>query len=328
MNCNQCGYLLAEDETVCPACGNKAIGASVSEAQVTPPASLNNTVPDSMPEVQTNSSFPSPKAKDNPLMKSMIFGVVGMAIGAAVLFAIFMINGIVGADADKIEGRGYDAPEEAAEAYLIALRDQDVDAMISTFAVESYVENYDFNAMIERLQAYVPNMEMPFPGSTPYTKDLNLESRRKFITQNISNQYFYYNELIEDYSFGLSNTLKDYPDLVEDMEKATKDYYFEDLEITGSMDPEDISDIYKDERNQKNLADQVKIYGVKKDEVANVVITFEVAGDEYIFCPQLIEYNGRWYIQSLQGNLANLIGLGYVAGGIAPYPLPDSSPGV
>lgn len=189
-----------------------------------------------------------------------------MAIGAAVLFAIFMINGIVGADADKIEGRGYDTPEEAAEAYLIALRNQDVDAMISTFPIESYVENYDFNAMVERLEAYVPNMEMPFPGSTPYTKNLNLESRRKFVTQSINNQYFYYNELIEDYSFGLSIALQDYPDLVEDMEKATKDYYFEDLEITGSMDPEDISDIYEDERNQDNMAKLAKISSVKKNE--------------------------------------------------------------
>ncbi len=328
MKCKQCGYLLAENQTVCPTCGDIAIGAPVPEVQTAPIVSSTNPLSGNLPEHQTNPSYPSSqKKKSNPILKTIIFGVVGMVIGAAVLFAILLINGIVGSDADKIEGKGYDTPEKAAEAYLIALRDQDIDAMISTFAIESYVENYDFNALIEFYKFYGPNMEMPFPNSTPYTKELNAESRRQFIARNISNQFFYCNDLIEDNEYGKTLSLKDYPDLVEDMEKASKDYFFEDLEITGSMDPEDISDFYEGERNQENIAKQAKIYGATKDEVANVVITFELDGDEYIFCPQLIEYNGRWYIQSFQGNLSNLIGIGYYAGAITPYPL-IVSPGV
>ncbi|MBN1775828.1 MAG: hypothetical protein JW817_05115 [Clostridiales bacterium] len=328
MKCKQCGYLLAENETVCPACGDIAIGAPLPEAQTTPIVSSTNPLSENLPERQTDPSYPSSNTKKgNPLLKSMIFGVVGMVIGATVLFAILLNSGIFDTGASQIEGKGYDTPEEAAEAYLIALRDQDMNAMISTFAIESYVENYDFNAMVERLQAYTPNMELPFPNSTPHTKELNLESRRKIVTQSITIQYFFYNYLIDDSGYGTTLTLNDYPDLVDDMEKASKDYFFEDLEITGSMDPEDLSDLYEGERNQENIAKQVKPYGVKRDEVANVVITFELDGDEYIFCPQLIEYNGRWYIQTFQGNLSNLIGLGYYAGAITPYPL-IVSPGV
>lgn len=329
MNCKQCGYLLSENNSICPACGNEAIGTPGSEDQATPTVAQKIPLSETTTESQTHRSYPnSSSKKSNPFLKSLIFGVVGMAIGAAALFAIFLINGISSTGDAKIEGNGYDTPEEAAEAYLIALRDQDMDAMLSTFAIESYIENYDLNAMVERLQAYTPYMEVPFPNSIPYTKELNLEARRSSITHSISNQYQFFNELLKDFYYGQTIVLHDYPDLVDDMEEATEDYIFEDLEITGSMDPEDIIGLYEEERNQENIAKQAKVFGAKADEVANVVITFEADGEEYVFCPQLVEYDGRWYIQSLQGNVSFLIGLMVNQGGISLYPIEDTQGGV
>ena len=40
----------------------------------------------------------------------------------------------------RFEGEGYESPEEAVAAYLEAMRNGDVAGMLSTFAIETYVE--------------------------------------------------------------------------------------------------------------------------------------------------------------------------------------------
>lgn len=73
------------------------------------------------------------------------------------------------------------------------------------------------------------------------------------------------------------------------------------------MKPEELSEVYLSEQNQTNIAKQVKCYGLKADDVANVVITFTANGKSGMFCPQVIRYNNRWYIQPTLGNLATLL---------------------
>ena len=47
------------------------------------------------------------------------------------------------AESGRLEGAGYDTPEEALLAYIDALNRGDVGGMLSTFALESYVEHAD-----------------------------------------------------------------------------------------------------------------------------------------------------------------------------------------
>ena len=270
---------------------------------------------------------PAPAAKSTKPAKktgrALLFGLIGVVLGAVILAAVFFFTGMIsfGAksnepDVAKIEGPGYDTPEEAAEAYLTALRDQDVDAMVSTFAVESYVENFDLEAWCERLQCYAPNFEMKFPNSNEYNADLNLATRQAYVINQIANQYLIYNVLSVEP--GMTMTIYDNPALVSEIENDTDNYVFSDLEITGTMSPDDITnDIYSAEKNQENLIFQNKAFGVDDlKDVSNVVITFDADGESWYFCPQLIRYEGRWYVQYLAGNAAAIMGINTQAGGI------------
>lgn len=113
-------------------------------------------------------------------------------------------------------------------------------------------------------------------------------------------------------------------DFVDKFERDTEDYVFEDLLIIGTMPPEDLSDTYMDERNQRIIARQAKPFGADADDVTNIVVTFEADGQTWIFCPQAVRYNGRWYIESLQGNLAILLKIRPYAGGIAQFSLEEN----
>ncbi len=254
--------------------------------------------------------------------RSLLFGLIGVVLGAVILASVLFFTGMIsfggaksGTSGGKIEGPGYDTPEDAAKAYLEALKNQDVDAMVATFAVESYAENYDLQVMFERLQCYSPTLDMKLPAGRDYNNEINIEGRRAAILRLIESQYFLYN--VPSASLDVTTLLTDNPNLISDMEKETKNYVFSDLKITGTMAPEEMTDLYLSENNQENISKQVKPYGVDSKDIANVVITFEADGDTWYFCPQMICYDGRWYIQTLTGNLSSLLGWAPSYGGLA-----------
>lgn len=303
MLCIFCGKNLNPDTKFCSYCGRE-LPSSQEAAKTVPTVEA--------PSLQ--SATPAPPNKPvKRTGRSLLFGLIGMILGAVVLASVLFFTGMItfgdskssASGSDKIEGPGYDTPEDAAKAYLEALKNQDVDAMVATFAVESYVENYDLEVMCERLQAYAPSLDMKLPTSNDYNNSLDVETRKAAIISQIEYQYFIFNVSSVDMESTL--LLEDQPDIVSNMEKETKDYVFADLEITGTMEPEDLTDIYSSESNQKTIAAQVKPYGVDEKDIATVIITFDASGKNWYFCPQLIRYEGKWYVQTLSGNLAGLL---------------------
>ncbi len=299
MFCSQCGKKLDRDARFCVYCGKEAAGAESARASV--------------PSVEQ-------KVSKSPKGKNLLFGACGTALGAIFLAVIFLIMGVISFGGTTIEGSGFATPEDAAKAYLKGLRDQDLDAMLSVFAVESYAAHYDFEAMVEWLASYQPNLEMRLPGTNEYTGRLNIEMHRNQIVNQIITQYMAYNasDELNDYKPVILEDPAELKEFVEKFENDTQDYVFADIQITGAMQPEDLSEMYLVEQNQQNIARQAMIYGVNTGDVANVVITFEADGQEWIFCPQAIRYDGKWYLQSLQGNIAILLNMSPYTVGIAP----------
>lgn len=339
MFCSFCGKSLDQDVKFCSFCGKelpasqetakpeapvKAVEVTAQPveaprlAQVTPVNTVEATLltGESSPQAP-RSAAPARRSKPSKRTgRSILFGLIGVVMGAVILAAVLFFTGMIsfgsaksgGASGDKIEGSGYDTPEDAAKAYLEALKDQDVDAMLATFAVESYAENYDLAAMYKRLQAYTPTLDMKLPAGNAYINELNVGGRRAGILRQITRQYISHN--VNSIDMTITMLFNDEPDLVSKIEKDTDHYVFSDLVITGTMAPEDLTDIYLDEQCQKNMVAQSKPYGVDNvKDIANVVITFEADGESWYFCPQLIQYEGRWYIQDLSGTLSALLGV-------------------
>jgi len=298
MFCSQCGKKLNQDARYCDHCGKKTAGTEPALA---------------------SSSSVEPKDSKRTKGKHLLFGACGTAVGAILLAAILLVTGVLSlGGTGTIEGPGFATAEDAAKAYLIGLQNQDVEEMLSTFAVESYAKHYDFAAMLERLMSYQPALEMRLPITDEYTQRLNIEGRRNQIVNGIVAQYMTYNtpDELNDYTPTVFNDPAVIAEFVEKFESNTQDYVFADIKITGTMKPEDMSEMYLSEQNQRNIERQSKVFGVGADDVANIVITFEANGHEWLFCPQAIRYDGKWYLQYLQGNIADLLGLASYTGGI------------
>jgi len=324
MFCSYCGGKLDQEAKFCTFCGKEPSSAPKAPMQEASIQTQTPTGPIQQPAVV----IPKPALKKHK-GKYLLCGIFGTVVGAILLVVILFAAGVFsfggeaikGSGGKTIEGPGFSTPEDAAKAYLTGLRDQDVDAMLATFAVESYVDNFDFEASVDRMKSYNSNYyDIHLPNTNDYTRQLNIATRRDQIADRINSQYILFNmpEEINDYDTVELEDTKAIQDFVEKFEKNTQNYVFDDLVITGTMPPEDLSDEFLVEKNQDNIAEQAKVIGVDGDDVANIAITFKADGKKWVFCPQAVRYDNKWYLQTTMGNLAYLIGLDYAAGGIAP----------
>lgn len=316
MFCKYCGASIEQGSRFCIQCGKEvSVPAQESVMSAAQPVSLPVTAASS----ETSAAGPKPSPKS---LKSgcWLFGACGTAVGAILLAVILFATGVLSFGGSRIEGPGFDTPEDAARAYLTGLRSQNVDAMLSAFAVESYVENYDLEATVERLKTYMPTLEIRLPNSNAYNRQLNITSRRNQLMSMIANQYIFYNapDALNNYEPTMFGDSGEITDFIEGIERDTKDYVFADLKIGEVLKPKDVSDLYTTDGNLDNIARQAKTFGADEDDVVNIAITFEADGQDWLFCPQAVRYNGKWYLQSAQGNLAILVGMVFYGGGIAP----------
>ena len=321
MFCSSCGQKQDQEARFCNYCGKEmpsAPNAAVQEASF-PPATQTQ------PIQQPVASAPKAVSK-KPKGKYLLVAVSGMIAGVIILTAILFATGVFASDSKSektIQGPGYATPEAAAKAYLIGLRDQNLDEMVSTFAVESYVDNYDFEVQLERINYYDPRTSaLILPNVDEYARKLNISNHKNSIEEEIRSQFMSYN--VSDETNDWNTTELNDPDKIKDFvtkfEQDTKSYVFKDLVITGTIPPEDLTDDYMSELNQKNMLLDIKKYGVTSgNDVTDVAITFKADGKTWIFCPQLVRYDNRWYLLSTTGNLAIILGYSWRTGGIAPY---------
>ncbi len=330
MICKHCGGELVKEVKFCTFCGGELLTASeapIENASI-PTASSADPIQVSVPLA---SSPALPKSKG----KYLLFGLCGAVLGALLLAVILLVSGVISIGSPKaknsglfgkagtsIQGAGYDTPEQAAEAYLEALKNQDLDAMVATFAVESYVENFDFEAYLNRLQSFQPGSRSYFsyPNNDEYMRQLNIATRVSSITQTIDFQYIVFNalEVIGQGGTTVLSGEEEIKGFIAEYEKATENYVFEDLKITGTLAPAELVEAYASDRNKENMDNRARVLGLDGDDIADVAITFEANGQDWIFCPELVKYNDKWYMESFLGTLGNFLGLSSYSGGIIP----------
>ena len=308
MFCSYCGEKLVPGAEICTRCGKE--------------------VPSFEKASQEESSLVKPALK-NQRGRYFLLVTVGTFVGAILLAVVLFISGVFSSGDIRIEGPGFSTPEDAAKAYLTGLKDQDLDAMLSVFAVESYVDHFDFEDYLDYLMSYQSDYEIMIPNTNDYSRELNISSRARQISGQIISQYMLFNMFYNN-NTNAADILKYYDktivfndpqevrNFIEKFERNTENYIFDNLVIIGTELPEDIANIYLNEAIQKDIARQAVTFGVGTDDLTNVFITLEVDGQIWFFCPQLIRYNNRWYIQTLNGELANLMASRLDAGGIIP----------
>lgn len=221
-----------------------------------------------------------------------------------------------GTAADTVQGSGYATPEQAAVAYLTALKRGDADGMLAACAVETYADSFDLAAQIERLQVYIPYSSL-LPDSDAMSQALNASLRQAELSQAMRLQYQFLSANDSALTDGAPIRLGDGESgqaLLDRLYHSGLLSFLNTMVIGDAIDPTVLSTRYESELNQANLARQAAILGAQ--ELRSVAIPVLFGSESLVFCPDVARYDGRWYIVNLQGNLANLLGSPSTQGGL------------
>lgn len=209
-----------------------------------------------------------------------------------------------------IEGPGFDTPEEAIIAYVEAMKSGDVNQMLSTFAIETYVDNYDVKAAVEKAGGYSSATIPPFLSIDAYTRYINICMRERYLTELLLSQYFYFADMLDYYrAISLTGDCQGY---------GSPENFFDALQDEDWMDTladmkygdvktaEDLRNLlaedYFSESGQNSTDKTMKVLGC--DELVPLAIEVEFDGKEYYLSMDVICYNGRWYNYVPGGTIA------------------------
>lgn len=217
------------------------------------------------------------------------------------------------------EGPGFDTPEAAAQGYLEALAQADLDQMLSVFAIETYIDNHDYAANLARIGLYTPTMIPRVPNATPLIRAMNVETRKQEVVTALLGQLIAlempalegYRDMKFDAGEGEAIT-----SFVTGLQEGLQSIPLSQIEVTGPLPLSLFSQMYSSQRNQDNLARQALVYG--GDEICSVALGLGIQGNPYVFFCDAIRYGQRWYVLRLGGNLGIMVGLNSSLGGMMP----------
>lgn len=234
------------------------------------------------------------------------------------LLALALCVGLCACGAGKVEGRGYDSPEEAVLAYAEALQAGDVKKILKTFAVETYVDNYNLEERLERVRVYSKTAEgLPLAGDS-YSREVNLIDRQAAIIRNLKFLYLGValewdaESMISLASGGYADaedlvdalTLDDWSDMLADMRFDDDFVYLDDILEEGPA-----------ERSEEVLKENRKTYGC--DKIETLALEIELDGEDMYLCMDVACYDGKWYCLTQGGMIGSLMGIPMIHGGVA-----------
>ena len=214
----------------------------------------------------------------------------------------------------RIEGDGCSTPEEAVMLYLHGLENGDMNQMLSAFAIESYVDNYKLEEQVETAAwlyvEYVPNV-------SEYARRLNIEQRKRKVTEMIRAQYRGWN------STGRADLEKGETgaECLRRVFYRGEDLWFSHIKADGAFESPSVlgqSDHWDYEENaNRNQKEAIQYLG--GEQIKEVAADFIWMNMPFVLCARTIEYQEKWYI--LDFNTVLYMGIGgsaYEYGGIVP----------
>lgn len=294
MWCEKCGTAIPENAASCSVCGN--------------PVTKKDAAPAPVKTAEKKRS-----GGKRQFLLGLLAGLLCCAIAVSALL-------LWPQDSGKIEGKGYDSPEEAVTACLEALRDGDLGKAVSTFAIESFAENYDEAASLERTAIY--NIAWN-ALEKDFGKDYTIALRHEAAAKSVYYQYLWfalkdtqYSELITDGITMQFPTESERRGLLRTLADPATLERLQTLEIREIMRPEDFLEKaalsnYQSEVNQNNIEKMRQAYGA--EQITSRIARVRIDGETYLFYMDLARYDGKWYILSTPGNAGQLMGVGSLA---------------
>lgn len=205
---------------------------------------------------------------------------------------------------DCFEGKGYDAADKAAMAYAEALCEADIDKMLSTFAIETYINNYDLKEFISSRKTYqYYYAEYAFENNGEFQTQVNYYSRIFELVKDFKQLYYYL--VLDDADYTAMETfIQSDSSEIEDFVKQVSDPAFEqkmsNSKLRRILTPEMFNDI--DLLIYKNAITTGYSY-LNCDEIVSFAIEFDFDGNEYYIFVDTGCFEGVWYNISVKSSL-------------------------
>lgn len=280
MHCPQCGKEFSKNAAFCDSCG----------------ASL-------------------PKRKEKKPFPIKIVLCVLLAV-SLLLNLFFLIRPLFQKTQVRFEGKGFDTPEEAITAYAEAFRDGDVDKMISTFAIESYVENFDQQKYIERIAVHT-SADQPLTNDTTTGEAINCYARVSRVSGYIRNGYYVLLGLdaTEVVTFSNKDTRKeDIAAFLESMEDSKFSKQLSRIEIGDVLTADDF-DLNFDPPDYYEVNLEKSLAHLDVSDIKDLAIEIEMNGEDYYLFMCTAKINGKWYNISIPSSLGTFNGATINTGG-------------
>lgn len=211
----------------------------------------------------------------------------------------------------RFEGKGFISPEAAIAAYAKAFKEGDIDEMISTFAVESYVECFDLEEYMSLAGSYnFYTAEIGLPNDSEYKRQINRYTRIAWITQQIKSGYFTLTGVDNSRSLqAFSRDSEEADALMQQLEYPAFDNKLSRIEIGDVLTKDDFNTI----ENYSEILNKYSYLDV--DELCDVAIEIEFDGEQYYLFMLTAKIDGKWYNISYVSPLGLYNGLNTSAGG-------------
>lgn len=207
-----------------------------------------------------------------------------------------------------VEGKGFKSPEKAILAYAEALQSGDVREILSTFAIESYVDNLDMEEYLQQVSSYV--ISMGLVSDDDYSREIRLVQRQYDIARQLGYLYINHTEAGFSENGQPVSIRKEYETADKFIDAMTAEDWAEILEEMEIGDILTFEDVLPERAGDKQLmellehrADQ---YGC--DEIVSLVVEITLDGVDYYLCADVANYDGKWYILSPIGVIGTMLG--------------------
>ena len=214
--------------------------------------------------------------------------------------------------AGRLEGKGFDTPEEAVTYYLEGLKNLDFDQMLRAFAWETQGAHFSAEIKLRRLQTYMPSIRPRLLGDSDFIRSANMYSMLSVQTDAICQSVELYILQEDDPRQNPTGAimLREDADFDAFMEKFSNGRLEQLAGLTNIrfLTPDQVTGgKFSFEKNQENYVRMNAMYCA--DETVDVPAVADV-GDEILFCcPTVARYGDKWYLVSVSSMTNMIMGL-------------------
>jgi hypothetical protein len=196
-------------------------------------------------------------------------------------------------------------PEKTIQSFVLALASGDINSVYATFDSKDYSENANLTKFINRLNCWAPNMDAP--NTDPIFKSIKFAEKQGFLARELQG-LIYSVVLPASITSQIEGQTITNDQNITNTVKNLKTSKIKNLKIKRIDIP--FYDIYVTARNMNNYKLQADSIGAQKHE--SRIVLYELDGQLWEGGFELMQYNHKWEIDTLQCSLANFPIDGYL----------------